>query len=160
MAPRTDCRRQPLGGLAAKLPEVLGVERGSPPLHSRKKFQNLLKNSALLDYFLALSHVFKYFCTEVYMILEYKCTKIWCLVPHARWSHKLMPKMCCYGERVICCWSPVDVSKLLLDLVQLAYVIIAQKGGQNLGPFGMKGCHSKNVNKSLNLWPHLGDVVP
>ncbi len=40
---------------------------GRKNFHGRKNFQNLLKNSAILDYFLALSHVFKYFCTEVYV---------------------------------------------------------------------------------------------
>ncbi len=40
-------------------------EGGSPPLHGRKIFENLLKNGAVSDYFLSLSLVFKYFCTEV-----------------------------------------------------------------------------------------------
>ncbi len=37
------------------------------PLHRRKNFQNLLKNRAILDYFLSLSQVIKYFCMEVYI---------------------------------------------------------------------------------------------
>ena len=48
------------------------MERGSPPLHGRKKFQNLLKNSAILGYFLSLSQVFKYFCMEVYITFKFR----------------------------------------------------------------------------------------
>ena len=89
-----------MGELEA-LPEV------SLSLHGRKNFQNLLKSSSVLDYFLCLSQEFKYFCTEVYVAPPFQAVGLQLF----QVLGALSTVACCY----VCMCKVMDIRKQTLQ---------------------------------------------